>query len=92
MLLNRFFALIMLLLTSSLSWATSYIYVTNTTPEAVSVSSVQYGDKQLTKGTHWGTYDTIIPAYATRKVLWMNRNTGISSGKYFYLDSDIFDA
>ena len=89
MALTRLISLLMLLLTSTLSWATSYIYVTNTTPEVVSVSSVQYGDKQLTKGTHWGTYDTVIPAYATRKVLWMNRNTGITSGKYFYFDTTI---
>ena len=89
MILTRLIGLLMLLLTSTLSWATSYVYVTNTTPEAVSVSSVQYGDKQLTKGTHWGTYDTVIPAYATRKVLWTNRNTGISSGKNFYFDTTI---
>ncbi|HNC04156.1 MAG TPA: phospholipase, partial [Agitococcus sp.] len=89
MALTRLISLLMLLLTSTLSWATSYIYVTNTTPEVVSVSSVQYGDKQLTKGTQWGTYDTVIPAYATRKILWMNRNTGITSGKYFYFDTTI---
>lgn len=89
MLLRRLMCLLALGLISTLSWATSYVYVTNTTPEAVSVSSVQYGDKLLTKDTHWGTYDTVIPAYSTRKVLWTNRNTGITNGKYFYFDTTI---
>lgn len=85
----RYLMAVFALVVSVTAHATSYIYVTNSTPEAVTVASVQYGDKQLTRGTHWGSYDTVIPPYATRKVLWMNRDTGITNGKTFYFDTTV---
>ncbi len=69
--------------------AETYVYLTNTTANPVTVSSVQYGDKQLSRGSQWGTYDTVVPPLATRKVLWMNRDSGISSGKNFYFDTTV---
>ncbi|MGQ5525443.1 sphingomyelin phosphodiesterase [Chitinimonas sp. PSY-7] len=76
-------------LLANLASAETNIYLTNSTPEPVTVSTVQTGDKTLEVGTHWGQYDTTIPAYATRKVLWMNRDKGITNGKNFYFDTTV---
>lgn len=72
--------------------AETYIYVTNTTAQPLTVSTVQYGDKALSKGHEWGTYDPVIPPYATRKVAWMNRDQGITNGKNFYFDTTVIGA
>lgn len=69
--------------------AESYVYVTNDTPQTVYLNTAQKGDKQLSAGTHWGQYVSEIPAYATRKVLWMNRDQGITNGKYFQFETTV---
>ncbi|PHV11050.1 sphingomyelin phosphodiesterase [Chitinimonas sp. BJB300] len=76
-------------LLANLASAESYVYLTNSTSEPVNISSVQTGDKVLQAGTQWGQYETTIPAYATRKILWMNRDQGISNGKNFYFDTTV---
>lgn len=69
--------------------AETYVYVTNSTAHTVQVSTVQSGAGSLAKGSTWGTEATEIPPYATRKVLWMNRNVGIKNGKTYYFDTRI---
>ncbi|WP_148713792.1 sphingomyelin phosphodiesterase [Chitinolyticbacter meiyuanensis] len=69
--------------------AETYVYVTNTTPHTVSVSTAQSGDGTLARGDSWGTEATSIPPYATRRVLWMNRNVGIKNGKSYYFDTKV---
>lgn len=78
-----------MLLGSGTAFAESYVYLTNSTPNPVRVETTQSGDKALSKGSEWGTYTVEIPAYATRKVLWMNRDQGITNGKYFQFDTTV---
>jgi hypothetical protein len=72
--------------------AETYVYVTNSTDQPITVSTVQTGDKPLIRNTHWGTYDVVVAPYATQRVLWMNRDTGITSGKTFYFDTTVTGA
>ncbi len=72
--------------------AETYVYVTNTTANPLTVSTVQYGDKTLVRNSQWGTYDPVIPPYATRRVAWMNRDEGITNGKNFYFDTTVTGA
>ena len=69
--------------------AESYVYVTNTTAAPVTVQVNQSGDAQLALGSSWGREASVIPAYATRRVMWMNRNVGITNGKTFYFDTTV---
>lgn len=73
----------------SVARAETYVFMTNSTDKTVTVNTTQTGDKQLVKGTHWNQEATEIPAYATRRVVWMNRNEGITSGKNFYFNSTV---
>ena len=76
-------------LLASVASAESYVYLSNNTAQPVTLSTVQTGDKALQQGSHWGQYETTIPAYGTRKILWMNRDQGISSGKNFYFETTV---
>ncbi|MDQ1814545.1 sphingomyelin phosphodiesterase [Massilia sp. CCM 9210] len=69
--------------------AETYVYVTNTTAAPVTVQVSQSGDAQLALGSSWGREANVIPAYATRRVMWMNRNVGITNGKTFYFDTTV---
>jgi endonuclease/exonuclease/phosphatase family metal-dependent hydrolase len=69
--------------------AESYVFVTNTTALPLTVAVNQSGDAQLALGSSWGREATVIPAYATRRVMWMNRNVGITNGKTFYFDTTV---
>lgn len=65
----------------------TYIYLTNNTDQKLTISTTQHGDKVLTKGKYWWQHATEVAPYATVRFLEMNRDTGITSGKYFYFDS-----
>ncbi|QNM96660.1 sphingomyelin phosphodiesterase [Chitinimonas koreensis] len=82
-------ALLALCLLASRAFAETYVYVTNDTAQTVYLNTVQSGDKQLAEGTHWGRYATSIAPYATAKVLWMNRDQGITNGKTFRFDTTV---
>lgn len=69
--------------------AESYVYITNTSAAPVTIAVNQSGDARLAEGVSWGREAAVIPAYATRRVMWMNRNVGISNGKTFYFDTTV---
>ncbi|KAF0811549.1 Sphingomyelinase C [Andreprevotia sp. IGB-42] len=85
----RTLALLLLACVASVVHAESYIYITNTTANTVQVQTRQSGDATLVRGKSWDSEATEIPAYATRRVLWMNRNIGITNGKTFYFDTTV---
>lgn len=87
--ITRWLAALTAALTALAVNAETYIFVTNDTPQPVRVAVAQSGDKPLVEGTHWGRYTDEIPAYATRKVLWMNRDQGITNGKTFQFDTTV---
>lgn len=85
----RYLCFALLMLCSVLSYAETYVYVTNSTAQPVTISISQTGDGALTHGDTWGREASTIPAYATRKVLWVNRNIGIKNGKTYYFDTRV---
>lgn len=86
-LIPRLLMLLAFSLLALVTHAETYVFVTNSTDKPVSLRTVQGGYKALTRGTHWNQEVTEIPAYATRRVLWFNRNEGITNGKNFTFDT-----
>ncbi len=70
-----------LLLCSQQVIADSYIYVTNTTPETVSVNINHHGTRTQEA--------TQIAPYETKRVLRFNRYTGVKSGQTYNFDTVI---
>lgn len=84
----RLFLLIVMALFSSSLWADSSVFVTNNTPEAVSISVNHYGSRTLSAGD-WTQEVTEIPAYQTRRVLRFNRYWGLKSGATYRFDTHV---
>ena len=61
--------------------ADSYVFVTNTTPQTVSLQINQTGTHILQQGNEWAQEATQIAPYETKRVLRINRYTGLKSGK-----------
>ena len=68
--------------------ADSYIFVTNNTPETVSIHVDHYGSRTLSSGD-WAQEETEIPAYETRRVLRFNRYWGLRSGATYHFDTHV---
>jgi endonuclease/exonuclease/phosphatase family metal-dependent hydrolase len=75
------------LLASSAATADTYIFVTNSTPDPVTISVNHYGTDTMTPGDEWAQEETTIPPYGTRRVLRYNRYWGVHSGETFYFDT-----
>lgn len=69
--------------------ADTYMYVTNTTPETVSVTTNHHGTKTLTQGSQWVQEATQIAPYETKRVLRYNRYVGVKSGQTYNFDTVI---
>lgn len=82
----------LMLLFSGKALADTYIFVTNTTPDTVTVSVSHYGSDILVEGDEWEQEATEIPPYATRRVLRFNRYWGVKSGHYYYFDTSVSSA
>lgn len=72
--------------------ADSYVYVTNTTPETVSVNINHHGTRTLSKGSQWEQEATQIAPYETKRVLRFNRYTGVKSGQTYNFDTVVTGA
>ena len=70
------------------TFADSYIYVTNTTPQTVSLKVNQTGDI-LEQGNQWGQEATHIAPYETKRVLRINRYKGLGSGKTYSFNTTV---
>lgn len=67
--------------------ADTYIFVTNSTPDTVTISVNHYGTDTMTPGSEWAQEATSIPPYATRRVLRYNRFWGVHRGETFHFDT-----
>lgn len=67
--------------------ADSYVFVTNTTPQTVSIQVNQTGSQILQQGNQWAQEATQIGPYETKRVLRMNRYSGIKSGQTYNFDT-----
>ena len=72
---------------SSQAQADTYVFITNTTPETVTVNVNHYGTRTLTQGSQWAQEATSIGAYETKRVLRYNRNMGVKSGQTYNFDT-----
>ena len=83
-------SLFLLCLITSAAQAIGTVYIQNNTGLTLNLETSQYGDKQLNQGDQWDTtINAMIPWQKKAKVLWYNRNSGISWGKDFYFDTRI---
>ena len=62
-----------LLLCGQQAIADTYIYVTNTTPETVSVNINHHGTRTLVQGSEWAPGATQIAPHGAKRVLRSNR-------------------
>lgn len=67
--------------------ADSYVFITNTTPETVSVQVNHTGTQILQHGNQWAQEATQIAPYETKRVLRMNRYSGLKSGQTYNFDT-----
>jgi endonuclease/exonuclease/phosphatase family metal-dependent hydrolase len=81
------FALLLGGIASQDAVADSYVFVTNTTPQTVSVQISQTGTHILQQGNEWAQEATQIAPYETKRVLRINRYTGLKSGKTYNFDT-----
>jgi endonuclease/exonuclease/phosphatase family metal-dependent hydrolase len=69
--------------------AESYIYLTNSTMEELSVSTVQGGHDNISHGDEWQQLADTVPPLATVKFLRFNRDDGIKWGKRYYFTTTV---
>ena len=67
--------------------ADSYVFVTNTTPQTVSIQVNHTGSRILQQGNQWAQEATQIAPYETKRVLRLNRYSGIKSGQTYNFDT-----
>lgn len=87
-----FIKLLLFIFSSTISYqvlADSYIYLTNSTPDTVYVETKHTGSKPLTQNTHWSQEATKLAPYETKKVLRVNRYTGIKSGQTYNFNTTV---
>lgn len=82
-----FFILSMLI--ASISWAESYVYLTNSTMETLTLDIVQTGHDNISEGDQWQQLADTVPPLATVKFLRFNRDKGIKWGKPYYFTTTV---
>lgn len=80
---SRFLTFVFSMLMASVSWAESYVYITNSTMEALTLETVQSGHNNITHGNQWQQLADTVPPLATVKFLRYNRDKGIKWGKEY---------
>lgn len=69
--------------------ADTYVFITNTTPETVTVSVHHHGTRTLSQGSEWAQEATSIGPYETKRVLRYNRYWGVKSGHTYNFDTRV---
>lgn len=83
------FAVFALLSITMNAYAESYIYLTNNTPETLSLNTIQSGHNNISHGDEWEQLKSSVEPYATVKFLRFNRDEGIKWGKKYYFDTTV---
>ncbi|MCH2158991.1 MAG: sphingomyelin phosphodiesterase [Oleiphilaceae bacterium] len=71
------------------AFAESYIYLTNSTTEPLSISTVQTGHDNITHGNEWEQLAHSVPPMGTVKFLRFNRDRGIKWGKKYWFTTTV---
>ena len=77
------------LLLASNSTADTYIYITNSTADPVTISVNHHGSRTLSNGSQWAQEASAIGPYETKRVLRYNRYWGVKSGHTYNFDTVI---
>ena len=85
----RILLISLLAMFSANALADSYIFITNSTPDTVSVSVSHYGSRTLSNGSQWAQEATSIGPWETKRVLRFNRYWGVKSGHTYNFDTHI---
>lgn len=78
-----------LLACSTQALADSYVFITNSTPETVSVDVHHSGDRTLDEGDEWQQEATQIGPWETKRVLRFNRYSGLRSGANYQFETRV---
>lgn len=79
----------LLMLMSAFGWAESYIYLTNSTMEPLTIQTVQTGYDNIRHGNEWEQLETTVEPLATVKFLRFNRDDGIKWGKEYVFTTTV---
>lgn len=80
---------VFILIFAPFSLAESYIYLTNSTMETLTIDTIQTGHDNIQHGNEWEQLADTVPPLATVKFLRFNRDKGIKWGKYYYFDTTV---
>ena len=79
-----------LLLVAQTAQADSYVYITNSTADEVSVNVRHFGSGSLmTPGSQWRQEANTIAPYATKRVLAFNRNEGVKRNQTYQFETAV---
>ena len=79
-----------LLLVSQTAQADSYVYITNSTADEVTISVRHFGSSTLlTPGSQWRQEANTIAPYATKRVLAFNRNEGVKRNQTYQFETAV---
>lgn len=87
--LSKFAVLLFSLMLGNVALADSYIYLTNSTMEEVSIHTVQTGHNNISHGDEWEQLAETVPPLATVKFLRFNRDDGIKWGERYYFTTTV---
>ncbi len=85
----KHYGFLLILLLSPLSWAESYVYLTNNTMETLTLNTVQTGHDNIVEGDQWQQLKTDVAPLATVKFLRFNRDEGIKWGKKYVFTTSV---
>jgi endonuclease/exonuclease/phosphatase family metal-dependent hydrolase len=74
---------------SGKAFAESYIYLTNSTNETLTIDTVQSGYDNITHGNEWEQLAHSVPPMGTVKFLRLNRDRGIKWGKKYWFTTTV---
>lgn len=86
---SRILLFVFSMLMATVSWAESYVYITNSTMEALTLETVQSGHNNITHGNQWQQLADTVPPLATVKFLRYNRDKGIKWGKEYLFTTTV---
>ena len=86
---SKIFLFTVSLLMASISWAESYVYLTNSTMETLTLDTVQTGYNNISHGDQWEQLADTIPPLGTVKFLRFNRDEGIKWGRTYYFKTTV---
>ena len=87
--LSKVAVLLVSLMLGNVALAESYIYLTNSTMEELSINTVQTGHDNIDHGDEWEQLAQTVPPLATVKFLRFNRDDGIKWGKRYYFTTTV---